>query len=163
MFFLLRLVFWLGLVLLLLPFGLKGNDGRDVSVFDALGAAQALFADLRGFCDRQPQACAVGGQMAGHLAEKAQVGAKWVYEAIGRQEPPPGAVPGPAPAPTQGQSGALDLTPQDLMPMWGGGDAARLVVPQGFQPATPTAVPAGAPGSPPGSQGVPPLPPRRPA
>lgn len=155
MFFLFRLAFWLGLVLLLLPFGLKGTDGRDVSVFDAFGAAQALVADLRGFCDRQPQACAVGGQMAGHLAEKAQVGAKWLYEAMGRQEGPP-EPPRPVTGQAGGHTGALDLTPQDLMPLWGGGDAARLVTPPSFQPTNPTPAPAAAPGQPP-------LPPRRPA
>lgn len=163
MFFLFRLAFWLGLVLLLLPFGLKGSDGRDVSVFDAFGAAQALVTDLRGFCDRQPQACAVGGQMAGHLAEKAQVGARWVYETIGRHEGAPPALPAPVPgqAPSQqgaAKSGALELTPQDLLPLWGGGDAAKLVVPQGFQPAAAPTPQVTTPAQP-----QPPLPPRRPA
>lgn len=162
MFFLFRLAFWIGLVLLLLPFGLKGSDGRDVSVFDAFGAAQAFVADMRGFCDRQPQACAVGGQMAGHLVEKAQVGARWVYESLGRHEGvPPQPVSGVAPAlpgkdPAE-KGSALDLTPQDLLPLWGGGDAAKLVVPHGFQPVS---------GQPPQTMTptqLPPLPPRRPA
>ncbi|GLI22665.1 hypothetical protein GGQ86_002425 [Xanthobacter flavus] len=165
MFFLFRLAFWVGLVLLLLPFGLKGSDGRDVSVFDAFGAAQALVADLRGFCDRQPQACAVGGQMAGHLVEKAQVGARWVYDSIGHRE---GAPPAPVPGAQPGAKGtadksaaekgsALELTPQDLMPLWGGGDAAKLVVPQGFQPVS------GQPAQTMTPTPLPPLPPRRPA
>lgn len=153
MFFLLRLAFVAGLVLLLLPLGLKGSDGREVSVFDALGAAQAFIADMRGFCDRQPQACAVGGQMASHLAQKAQVGVRWVSDAIGAapsgERRPAEAVPPAAPA-----TGALDLTPQDLMPMWGGGENGRTVLPQGFQPMAPAAPPAA---------GQPPLPPRRPA
>ncbi|QRG06366.1 DUF5330 domain-containing protein [Xanthobacter dioxanivorans] len=148
MFFLFRLAFWIGLVLLLLPLGLKGSDGQAVSVFDALGAAQSVVADMRGFCERQPQACAVGGQMATHLAEKAQVGAKWLYQALGstERENPPAGVPGPSPA---GQSGALELTPQDLLPAWGGGENGRTVTPGNApQPAAPTG---------------PPLPPRRPA
>ena len=162
MFFLFRLAFGVGLVLLLLPFGLQGSDGRDVSVFDAFGAAQALVADLRGFCDRQPQACAVGGQMAGHLVEKAQVGARWVYESIGHHEgAPPAPVQGAAPAQPGRNSAekgsALDLTPQDLMPLWGGGDAAKMVVPQGFQPV------AGQPAQTMTPTPLPPLPPRRPA
>lgn len=162
MFFVFRLAFWIGLVLLLLPFGLKGSDGRDVSVFDAFGAAQAFVADMRGFCDRQPQACAVGGQMAGHLVEKAQVGARWVYDSIGRHEgAPPAPVQGATP-PQPGKSAAekgsaLDLTPQDLMPLWGGGDAAKLVVPQGFQPVAGQPTQTMTPTQPP------PLPPRRPA
>lgn len=146
MFFLLRLAFWLGLVLLLLPLGLKGSDGQAVSVFDAFGAAQAVVADMRGFCERQPQACAVGGQMATHLAEKAQVGAKWLYQALGSEhDGAPAATPGSTPAPA---SGALDLTPQDLLPTWGGGQNGRTITPPAPQPAT---------------QQGPPAPPRRPA
>lgn len=149
MFFLFRLAFWLGLVLLLLPFGLKGSDGQDVSVFEAFGAVQAVVADARGFCERQPQACAVGGQMVGHLTEKAQVGAKWLYQALGTAggDGQPGAHPPSAP----GSAGVLELTPQDLLPAWGGGEAGRTVLPAaGPGPAVPA--PAG-----------PPLPPRRPA
>ncbi|MET3353214.1 DUF5330 domain-containing protein [Xanthobacter autotrophicus] len=153
MFFLLRLAFWLGLVLLLLPLGLKGTDGKEVSVFDAFGAAQALVADLKGFCDRQPQACAVGGQMASHLVEKAQVGAKWLHDSIGSS--PSGEAPHPpAGVPGSGQAGGLDLAPQDLLPVWGGGENARTFVPQGVQPGAP-ALPA--------SPAPTPLPPRRPA
>lgn len=152
MFFLFRLAFWFGLVLLLLPFGLKGSDGRDVSVFEAFGAFQAVVADARGFCERQPQACAVGGQMAGHLTEKAQVGAKWLYQALGASAGGDGPAQDMArPAAAPGQAGALDLMPQDLLPAWGGGEAGRTVVPAaGTAPAPPS--PAG-----------PPLPPRRPA
>ncbi|MFS8037646.1 DUF5330 domain-containing protein [Xanthobacter sp. AM11] len=159
MFFLLRLAFWLGLVLLLLPLGLKGADGQGVSVFDALGAAQAVIADARGFCERQPQACAVGGQMVTHLTEKAQVGAKWLYESLGAPSAGDGAG-GDRPAAAPGQAGALDLapqllapqslTPQDLLPAWGGGEAGRTVAPAA----------TGAPAAPPAG---PPLPPRRPA
>ncbi|MDI4658982.1 DUF5330 domain-containing protein, partial [Xanthobacter autotrophicus] len=147
MFFLLRLAFWIGLVLLLLPLGLKGTDGKEVSVFDAFGAVQALVADLKGFCERQPQACAVGGQMATHLVEKAQVGAKWLHDSIGSAPAgegaphPPAALPGAGQA-GAGQAGALDLSPQDLLPVWGGGENGRTVLPQGgtqggAQPATP--------------------------
>lgn len=145
MFFLFRLVLCIGLVLLLLPFGLKGTDGREVSVFDAFGAVQAVVADMRGFCDRQPQACAVGGQMFSHLGEKAQVGAKWLYDTIGSTQH--GSAPAEAPRPASpGQAGGLDLTPQDLAPVWGGGENGRTIAPPAAAPSAPT-----------------PLPPRRPA
>ncbi|MDI4663903.1 DUF5330 domain-containing protein [Xanthobacter autotrophicus] len=157
MFFLLRLAFWLGLVLLLLPLGLKGTDGKEVSVFDAFGAVQAVVTDFKGFCERQPQACAVGGQMASHLVEKAQVGAKWLHDSIGSA--PAGEAPPQPPASLQsgGQSGALDLSPQDLLPKdllptWGGGENGRTFVPQNALPGAPAPTPAMAP-----------LPPRRPA
>ncbi|MFG1298316.1 DUF5330 domain-containing protein [Xanthobacter sp. V3C-3] len=145
MFFLLRLAFLIGLVLLLLPLGLKGQDGREVSVFETFGAVQALVSDLRGFCDRQPQACAVGGQMASHLAEKAQVGAKWLYDSLGHAPAADGRPEAPRPA----GSAAGSLTPEDLAPVWGGGENGRTILPPGAPPAGPAAQP--------------PLPPRRPA
>ena len=163
MFFLLRMGFLLAIVLALLPLGLKGENGRDVSVFEAIGLVQAVIADARGFCDRQPQACDVGGQMVVHFKEKAQVGAKWLYETVGEARAPEPAQDlaksggAPAPAATAAgldparlpSAGQLDLTPQDLLPAWGGGGNLHATPPAR---AVPASVPASAP-----------LPPRRPA
>lgn len=118
MFFLLRTAFWIALVLLLLPLGLKGTSGQDVSVFDAFGAAQAVLADARGFCERQPDACAVGGQMVSHLAEKAQAGAKWVSDTLSSHNSNAGPGASAAQSPQ-------DLTPQDLAPAWGSGEKVQ--------------------------------------
>ncbi|MFG1477487.1 DUF5330 domain-containing protein [Xanthobacter sp. V4C-4] len=133
MFFLLRVAFWVALVLLLLPLGLKGTSGQDVNVFDAFGAVQAVVADARGFCSRQPDACAVGGQMATHLVEKAQAGAKWLSDTLTSHDP--NAAPA-AEAPAAGSAGAQGLTPQDLAPAWGGGDKVQ---PAGPAPQPPPA------------------------
>ncbi|MFG1297468.1 DUF5330 domain-containing protein [Xanthobacter variabilis] len=124
MFFLLRMAFWIALVLLLLPLGLKGTTGQDVSVFDAFGAVQAVVADARGFCDRQPEACAVGGQMASHLVEKAQAGAQWLSETLGSHDPHAPGTP-PAATPATGAADSQGLTPQDLAPAWGNGDKVQ--------------------------------------
>ena len=66
MFFLLRMTFWLGLVLVLLPFGSAqhSSPGNEVSASEAISAASATVGDLRGFCGRQPDACTVGMQVA---------------------------------------------------------------------------------------------------
>ena len=64
MFFLLRMAFWLGLVLLLLPISTSEDGSRQIGAWQALSAAQSALSDLSGFCDRQPQACAVGGAVA---------------------------------------------------------------------------------------------------
>ncbi|WP_454918224.1 DUF5330 domain-containing protein [Xanthobacter sediminis] len=128
MFFLLRMAFWTALVLLLLPLGLKGTGGPDVSVFDAFGAAQAVVADARGFCTRQPDACAVGGQMLTHLADKAQAGAKWLSDTLASHDPnarEPNAAP--AGEATAAHTGAPGLTPQDLVPGWGSGEKVQPV------------------------------------
>ncbi len=84
MFFLLRMTFWLGLVLVLLPFGTSQHNtsGSEVSATEAISAASATVGDLRGFCGRQPDACAVGSQMASTIGSRAQAGAKLLYDAL---------------------------------------------------------------------------------
>src|SRR3569623_1745953 len=82
MFFLLRMAFWLGLVLVLLPRD-KAPDsdmGPLVSASEAVLAATAAVSDMSQFCTRQPTACAVGGQAASVVGARAQAGAKKVYE-----------------------------------------------------------------------------------
>ncbi len=84
MFFLLRMAFWLGLVLVLLPIGAaqRSPSGGEVSATEAISAASATVGDLRGFCDRQPDACTVGSQVATAIGFRAQAGAKMLYEAL---------------------------------------------------------------------------------
>jgi len=81
MFFLLRMTFWLGLVLILLPTGSSQRvPASDVGAGDAISAASATVGDLRQFCTRQPDACTVGSQVATTLGYKAQAGAKMLYD-----------------------------------------------------------------------------------
>jgi hypothetical protein len=84
MFFLLRMAFWLGLVLVLLPTD-KSSDpdkGPQIGASDAISAATAAVSDMSQFCNRQPAACTVGGQAATVIGERAQSGAKKVYQFI---------------------------------------------------------------------------------
>src|SRR5271154_6368633 len=82
MFFLLRMTFWLGLVLILLPSGSsqQAPPASEVGATDAISAASATVGDLRQFCSRQPDACTVGSHVATQLGYKAQAGAKMLYE-----------------------------------------------------------------------------------
>jgi len=92
MFFLLRMAFWLGLVLVLLPRD-KAPDtdkGPQVSASEAVLAATAAVSDMSQFCTRQPAACAVGGQAATVVGERAQAGAKKVYEMLTERSDKPG-------------------------------------------------------------------------
>src|SRR3569623_3334937 len=84
MFFLLRMAFWLGLVLVLLPRDKapESDKGPQVSASEAVLAATAAVSDMTQFCTRQPTACAVGGQAASVVGERAHAGAKKVYEFI---------------------------------------------------------------------------------
>ena len=84
MFFLLRMAFWLGVVLVLLPSGSaqRGPSVSDVGASNAISAASATVTDLRGFCTRQPDACTVGSQVATVIGYKAQAGAKMLYDVL---------------------------------------------------------------------------------
>jgi hypothetical protein len=81
MFFLLRMAFWLGLVLILLPSGSSQTPpAKQVGASDAISAASATVGDLSQFCLRQPDACTVGSHVASELGTRAQAGAKMLYE-----------------------------------------------------------------------------------
>jgi len=82
MFFLLRLMFWIGLVLVLLPRDKapESEKGPQVSAGDAVLAATAAVSDVSQFCTRQPAACAVGGEAASVVGARAQAGARKVIE-----------------------------------------------------------------------------------
>ncbi len=83
MFFLLRMAFWIGLVLVLLPSDRPdGESGTQVNAGDAISAASAAVSDMSQFCARQPAACAVGGQAATVIGQRAQAGARKLYHII---------------------------------------------------------------------------------
>ncbi|MEA2978426.1 MAG: hypothetical protein QOF09_249 [Alphaproteobacteria bacterium] len=81
MFFLLRIAFWLTIVLALLPSGGAQQSAQaKVGATEAVVAAGAAVSDMSNFCDRQPDACVVGAQAAVAIGQRAQAGAKMVYE-----------------------------------------------------------------------------------
>jgi Family of unknown function (DUF5330) len=84
MFFLLRMAFWLGLVLVLLPREKTPESEKlpQISVGDAVQAATAAVSDMGQFCKRQPQACEVGGQAATVIGVRAEDGARKIYRSI---------------------------------------------------------------------------------
>src|SRR5437868_257956 len=84
MFFLIRMAFWLGLVLVLLPTGKATDDDKlpKMSTGDAVSAAAAAVSDMSQFCVRQPAACEIGGQAATVIGHRAQAGARKVYQMI---------------------------------------------------------------------------------
>ena len=132
MFFLVRMAFWLGVVLILLPSGTAQNTpASDVKTSEAISAASATVEDLRGFCTRQPDACSVGSHMATAIGYKAQAGAKMLYDVLTEA-----LAPHDTGALTRGAGNAGDakstqaksapqtsqntLTPADLVPAWRG-------------------------------------------
>ncbi|CCE09158.1 conserved hypothetical protein [Bradyrhizobium sp. STM 3843] len=84
MFFLLRMAFWLGLVLVLLPREKTPETDKlpQINAQEAVQAATAAVSDMSQFCKRQPQACEVGGQAATVIGHRAQEGARKIYQII---------------------------------------------------------------------------------
>ena len=84
MFFLLRMAFWLGLVLVLLPREKTPESEKlpQIGASEAVSAATAAVSDMGQFCKRQPAACEVGGQAATVIGQRAQDGARKLYQII---------------------------------------------------------------------------------
>ena len=116
MFFLLRMAFWLCVVCVLLPSGTKSTTpDAQIDASEAVTFASAAVSDVRGFCERRPDACATGGKVAVALGHKAEAGARTLYELITKlreksvtHERADNKVDG-------GQS---TLTPSDMAPAW---------------------------------------------
>lgn len=81
--FIIRSIFWLSLVLLIIPFGGAGKGQDDaVSPVEALSAARGAIQDLTGMCARQPEVCETGKAALHTIGIRAREGAKLAYEAL---------------------------------------------------------------------------------
>jgi hypothetical protein len=84
--FFLRTVFWLGVVLVLLPHGgSQPAPKSQVSASEALSAAQGIVTDIEQFCERRSEACVVGSRTALNLSQRVRAGAKIVYDFVSEQ------------------------------------------------------------------------------
>jgi uncharacterized protein DUF5330 len=142
--FLLRMTFWLGVIVVLLPRSESPASNAQISATDAVSAATATVGDMRQFCERQPEACTVGSQAAVALEDRAKAGAKRLYEMFNERlaanatdktatTSAVNAKPVPLPTARPSQSTSRNasrnapqaasrstLTPADLVPAWQG-------------------------------------------
>ena len=123
MFFLLRMAFWLGLVLVLLPREKTPDHEKlpQIGASEAVSAATAAVSDMGQFCKRQPAACEVGGQAATVLGQRAQDGARKLYQIITDKKSPDhtGSIGGTDDLGTPAIGTPRDtLTPDDLQAEW---------------------------------------------
>jgi hypothetical protein len=131
MMFLIRLAFWLGLVVLLLP-----TDERQQARFYTTALATVERATT--FCERNTQACAVAAQLWAMFLKKAEFGARMAVDLVSsggrsndgagpqplaRTEPAPAHVRPKAELKLPGERGTL--TPTDLTPAWRGSQIQR--------------------------------------
>ena len=109
MFFLLRMAFWLCVVCVLLPSGSKTTSPEaKIDASEAVTLAGAAVSDVRGFCERQPDACVTGGKVAVAIGHKAEAGARTLYEFVSKLREKSAA--------KSGSEGTL--TPADMAPGW---------------------------------------------
>ncbi len=125
MLFLLRMAFWLGLVLVLLPREKTPETDKlpQIGASEAVSAATAAVQDMSQFCKRQPAACEVGGQAATVIGQRAQDGARKLYQIITDKRPPDhtGSIDGYDRDDSLVSMTSRDtLTPEDLAIDWRG-------------------------------------------
>jgi hypothetical protein len=121
--FLIKVAFWLAVVVLLLPTdaGKQHDDTRtQVGAIEAFGAAQAAVEDAGAFCARQPAACEVGSLAFQTFGDKALHGAKLLYQFLaarfGAVDTATGSIS------YERRPGKQTLTPDDIAPAWSGPD-----------------------------------------
>jgi len=122
MFFLLRVAFWLSLVVILLPSDPASRNQsahKQVSTVEAIGAAHAAVEDARGFCTRNRDACEIGSQAFHTFGQKAQYSTKMLYEFLSdRFSDASASHKAEIEATTVQRPGRSTLTPADAGPNW---------------------------------------------
>jgi hypothetical protein len=115
MFFLLRMAFWLGLVLVLLPRDKTPESDKlpQVGASEAVSAATAAVSDMGQFCKRQPAACEVGGQAATVIGQRAKDGAQKLYKIITDKKPPDHT--GSIGSTEEMEAASVDASPRDTL------------------------------------------------
>jgi Family of unknown function (DUF5330) len=78
--FLVRTVFWLSIVIILIPGDPESNtQAPRVSLLEALSSVRVVAADFTNFCQRNPDVCVTGGAALQALADKAQSSARMLF------------------------------------------------------------------------------------
>ncbi|HEX2653244.1 MAG TPA: DUF5330 domain-containing protein [Xanthobacteraceae bacterium] len=122
--FLLKIALVLGVIFLMLPSLQKQAPAStpQVGTWDAVSAANAAVSDMRQFCSRQPDACAIGMQALTQFAAQAQVAAKmfteFVNEQLGIERSGVTGTIGAEKLQPSGKPSQQTLTPADKGPVW---------------------------------------------
>lgn len=79
--FLIKVTFWLGLVLVLIPYN-DGSAGENVGPLQVLHTAGEVARDFSGLCERKPDTCQSGKAILRTIGVRAREGARIAYEAL---------------------------------------------------------------------------------
>jgi len=121
--FFIKLAFWLGVVVLLLP-----TDAQQQARL--YGTATATVERVTTFCDRNARTCEMGTQAWSTFLKKAEFGARLVGDLLtsgGRQDDPVALAPQPRQKLSANTAGDLSgtLSPMDMQPAWRGPPGRR--------------------------------------
>ncbi|HET7595962.1 MAG TPA: DUF5330 domain-containing protein [Burkholderiales bacterium] len=88
--FLIRCVFWLSLVLLIIPLdtGATKSDQPSVGPIQAFFAAREAVQDMAGICTREPEVCTTGRAALHTITARAREGVRIASEMIGDEAEP---------------------------------------------------------------------------
>jgi hypothetical protein len=118
--FLFRIVFWLGLAVLLLP----TEETQQARLYDT---ASATVERIATFCDRNPKTCAAGAEFWSTFLKKAEFGARVAADLItsrGQRSEAPAQTAAPRPSgaatvePRPASAPRNTLSRDDLGPAW---------------------------------------------
>ena len=81
--FLIKVTFWLGLVLLFIPYGDgKGEQANSVGPLQVLHTTAEVARDFSGICERRPDTCQSGKAILKAIGARAREGARIAYNAL---------------------------------------------------------------------------------
>jgi hypothetical protein len=81
--FIIRSVFWLSLVLLVVPLGVsETSTDEPVGALQALSAAREAIGDVGGICERKPEVCVTGRAALQTIGVRARESARIAYELL---------------------------------------------------------------------------------
>lgn len=82
--FLIRMTFWLSLVIAFIPANPDdlNTDQRIVSTQETIGVVQTTVSDFARFCERNGETCETGKELFSQFGAKAKTGVRFVYNFI---------------------------------------------------------------------------------
>lgn len=80
--FLIKVGFWLGLVLVLIPYDGSAGEGETVGPLQVIHTASSVARDFSGICDRKPDTCESGRAILKTMGIRAREAARIAYEAL---------------------------------------------------------------------------------
>jgi hypothetical protein len=116
--FLIRVTFWLALIVLLLPTDQRAQERLYTT-------ASEMAHRVATFCDRNATVCSRGGEYWAVFKQKLDFGAKLAYEIaserlMGKSAPTPEPVNSTASPPARVERAKGTLSPADMQPDWRG-------------------------------------------